>query len=111
MRIEIETLALGGYGLGRWEGKVVFVPYGVPGDILEVEITEDHSDYAFGRALEIVEPSPHRVSPPCPVFGRCGGCQWLHIGYQVQLEAKEALVKRELRKIIEKEETARPIIP
>ncbi len=110
MRIEIDSLVLGGYGLGRWEGKVVFVPYGAPGDILEVEVTEDHRDYAFARMLKIVEPSPHRVSPPCPVFGRCGGCQWLHIDYQVQLEAKGKEIKRELRKVVQ-EDTFQPIIP
>ena len=110
MRIEIESLALGGYGLGRWEGKVVFVPYGVPGDVLEVEITEDHRDYAFGRILKIEEPSPHRLSPPCPVFGRCGGCQWLHMDYSLQLEAKEVLVKREFRKVLEKD-ALQPIVP
>ena len=110
MRIEIESLVLGGYGLGRWEGKVVFVPYGVPGDVLEVEVTQDHRDYAFGRILKILEPSPHRVSPPCPVFGRCGGCQWLHIDYRVQLEQKEIQIKRELRQVA-REEAFRPIIP
>jgi len=110
MRIKIDSLVLGGYGLGRWEGKVVFIPYGVPGDVLEVEITEDHKDYAFGRISQIIEPSPHRVSPPCPVFGRCGGCQWLHIDYQVQLAEKEAQIQRELRKVAE-EEVFQPIIP
>ncbi len=110
MRIEIHSLVLGGYGLGRWEGKVVFVPYGVPGDILDVEITEDHRDYAFGRILGIVAPSPHRVPPPCPVFGRCGGCQWLHIDYGIQLEHKETQARRELRRVLE-EGALRPIVP
>ncbi len=110
MRVEISSLVLGGYGLGRWEGKVIFVPYGVPGDVLEVEVAEDHRDYAFGRILKIVKPSPHRVSPPCPAFGRCGGCQWLHVDYKVQIEQKEVQTKRELCKVVA-EEVFCPIIP
>ena len=111
MELEIECLASGGYGLGRWEGKVIFVPYGVPGDLLDVEVTEDHRDYAFAQIRGIKKPSSHRVTPPCPVFGSCGGCQWLHIDYPTQLKAKEALAKRELRRVLENEEAFRPIIP
>ncbi len=111
MRIEIESLASGGYGLGHWKGKVVFVPYGAPGDVLEVEITEDHRDYAFARITSIKEPSSHRVTPPCPIFGICGGCQWLHIAYLTQLKAKETLAKRELRKVLENDTAFQPIIP
>lgn len=111
MEIEIERLVSGGYGLGHWEGKVIFVPYGVPGDLLDVEVTEEHRDYAFARIRGIRKPSSHRVTPPCPVFGSCGGCQWLHIDYPLQLKAKEAIAKRELRKVLENEEVLQPIIP
>lgn len=111
MEIEIDSLALGGYGLGRREGKVIFVPYGVPGDLLDVEVTEDHRDYAFARIAGIKKPSPHRVTPPCPVFGSCGGCQWLHIDYPTQLRAKETLAKRELRKVLENDRAFQHIIP
>jgi len=111
MRIGIETLVMGGDGLGRWEGKVVFVPYGVPGDILEVEIVKDHSDYTFAKIIEVISPSPNRANVPCPIFGRCGGCQWLHIDYTTQLEAKEMLTARELRKLIDDDTHILPIIP
>jgi len=111
MEIEIDCLALGGYGLGRREGKVIFAPYGVPGDLLDVEVTEDHRDYAFARIRGIKKPSSHRVTPPCPVFGSCGGCQWLHIDYPIQLRAKETLAKRELRGVLENDRAFQPIIP
>ena len=70
-------MAHGGAALGRHEGKVVFVPYVIPGEEVLVELVEDKGRYAHGRLIEVLSPSAQRVSPPCPHFGshaRAQGC-------------------------------------
>jgi len=94
-------MAHGGDALGRHEGKVIFVPYAMPGEEALVEIVQDKGRYARARLIEILTPSPHRVDPPCPHFGpgKCGGCQWQHIAYQAQLELKAAVVGNQLARL------------
>jgi 23S rRNA (uracil1939-C5)-methyltransferase len=89
----IDDLAFGGEGVGRVDGYVIFVPGGVPGDRLKVRVVEARARY--GRAVvETVEvSSPDRVSPPCPYFGRCGGCRLQHVAYPAQLRLKEKQVQ------------------
>ena len=100
MIVRIEKLVYNGYGLGRGEdGLVVFVPYTAPGDLVRVRITERKRDFAFAVVEELLQESPHRVSPQCPHFGQCGSCQWLHVEYKVQLQAKEEILKRELKSL------------
>jgi 23S rRNA (uracil1939-C5)-methyltransferase len=85
----IHDLARGGAGVARDEsGRVIFVPYTAPGDRVRVRVTEAKKNYAQGELIEILEPSPERVKPPCPVFGRCGGCQWQHLPYELQWKTK-----------------------
>lgn len=99
LTVRIESLVHGGDGLARSDGKVVFVPFTVPGELVEAELTEVHPDFARGTALEILEASPDRVEPPCVYFGECGGCQWQHVAYPAQLLAKERTVRDQLRRI------------
>jgi len=99
-RISIESLAHGGDGVGRLpDGRTVFVPASCPGDELDIELTEDHDRWARGTLLGIVTPSPDRVTPPCPYFGVCGGCQWQHVSYGTQLTAKQTSVRDALARI------------
>lgn len=93
-RIELSVRDIGhkGEGVGRYDGLTVFVPQGVPGDRLLVGITEVKKRYARGELLEVIEPSPHRVQPRCPVADRCGGCQLQHIEYGKQLDLKRDIV-------------------
>ncbi len=99
--LHLTAMAHGGDALGRHEGKVIFVPYAMPGEEALVEIVEDKGRYARGRLVEILSPSPHRVDPPCPHFGpgKCGGCQWQHIAYPAQLEFKAAVVGDQLARL------------
>jgi 23S rRNA (uracil1939-C5)-methyltransferase len=99
--LQLTDMAHGGDALGRHEGKVIFVPYAMPGEEALVEIVEDKGRYARGRLVEILSPSPHRTDPPCPHFGpgKCGGCQWQHIAYPAQLELKAAVVGGQLARI------------
>ncbi|MCX5833498.1 MAG: class I SAM-dependent RNA methyltransferase [Deltaproteobacteria bacterium] len=85
---EIRAVAFGGDGLARVDGFVVFVPFTLDGDIVEIEIREVKKKFLRGRLRKILTPSVHRVNPPCPYFGKCGGCQYQHIDYEKQLEIK-----------------------
>ena len=99
--LQLTAIAHGGAALGRHEGRVIFVPYTLPGETVRAEITDDRGRYAFARAIEILEPSPDRTPPPCPYFGPtgCGGCQWQHVDYQAQLRFKAEIVADQIRRI------------
>ena len=99
VRLTIDRLSYGPAGVGRSEGKVVFVPGTVPGDEVEVAIDEEKKNYARGHVTTLVSPSSHRRIPPCPYVTRCGGCPWQHISYEAQLKAKEATVREQLQRI------------
>jgi 23S rRNA (uracil1939-C5)-methyltransferase len=98
-RAKIESMAFKGYGVSRIDGKVVFIPYSAVGDEGWVEVVEDKKNYATARWMEILVPSPSRVEPPCPYFGRCGGCQWQHIDYGRQIALKKEILKNILMRL------------
>jgi len=97
--IEITALAYGGAGLGRNDGRVVFVPFTAPGDVVEAELVKEKKNYAEGRLVNIVKPSSLRVKPPCPVYGACGGCDLQHIRYEDQLLWKEDIFRETIRRL------------
>ena len=99
VRVRIESVAFKGYGVARIDGKVVFVPYTVTGDEAWIEITEEKKTYSTARLNEIIKPSPGRVNPPCPYFGTCGGCQWQHIDYLIQVEQKKEILVETLKRL------------
>lgn len=90
----------GGYALARPEGTgVLFVRWALPGEVVSVRIVERKRGYAFAEALEVISPSPHRVDPPCEVFGECGGCQLQHADYPYQREMKMEILREAFRRI------------
>lgn len=91
--LTVERMAAGGLGLGRIEGRIVFLPGVLPGEEVEVEVLETRSDYLRAKPLAVLRPHPARVSPPCPLFLVCGGCQLMHADYSIQptLKAEAAL--------------------
>jgi len=97
--LRLNSLAVGGEAVGRYQGMAVFAMWGCPGDEAEVEITEVAERFARGVVRRVIMPSPDRVAPRCPHFGDCGGCQWQHISYQAQLHHKTALVREALARI------------
>ena len=100
MHLTITDLALGGDGVGRLpDGCAVFVPFTIPGEEVEVEIVSAHKRFARGRLVEVVKPSPDRVTPRCPLFGRCGGCQYQHMTYGAQLAAKTRQLRETLARL------------
>jgi 23S rRNA (uracil1939-C5)-methyltransferase len=99
VKVKIESMAFGGYGVARVDGKVLFIPYAVTGDEVWVEVTEEKKRYAMGRLVRMVKPSPWRVHPPCPYFGGCGGCHWQHIDPSVQGEMKQTILSEILKRL------------
>lgn len=98
--ITIDSLAYGGYGVGRINSKVVFINYSVPGDILKIEIFAERKHYAFGRIAEIIAPSPDRIVPACRHFGICGGCDYLNLPYEKEIYWKTEIFKTGFIKIL-----------
>src|SRR5690606_6819118 len=99
IELTLTDIAFGGEALGRTDGRVVFVPYALPGERAEVALVQDKGDFARGALARLLEPSGDRVEPPCPKFTACGGCQWQHAGYAAQLGFKRRVVAEQLRRI------------
>lgn len=99
VQVHIESVAFKGYGVARLNGKVVFIPYTVTGDEARIEMIEEKKNYSMGRLIQIVEPSPWRVIPPCPSFGSCGGCQWQHVDSSVHGELKKEILGEILKRL------------
>jgi 23S rRNA (uracil1939-C5)-methyltransferase len=95
----IERLVAGGDGLARAGGKAVFVPGVLPGETVRARIVEARRDFDRAVLEEVLVASPDRVAPACPIAGRCGGCDWLHIAHARQLELKRGIVEESLRRV------------
>ncbi len=107
--VEIENLNHLGEGVGRIEGFAVFTPYVLPGEKAEIRINEVKKNFAIGELQEIVETASERITPRCPVFYKCGGCQTQHMAYEAQLNFKTQVVKEAVRRIGKLEEV--PVHP
>lgn len=97
--LHIDSLSSDGNGVGRFEGQAVFVPFSAPGDEAEVRIVKVCKTYAFGIIYQLHTPAPGRTAPGCPIFGRCGGCDFQHITYENELAAKTQFVADAMRRL------------
>ena len=97
--ITITDYAAEGKSLVRVDGKVIFVSGVIPGDVADIQLGKSKKDWAEGRAIKIVEPSPFRLAPFCKHFGNCGGCKWQMLPYEKQLEYKQQEAEQNLRRI------------
>lgn len=97
--VEIIDVAAEGNSLARVNDMVVFIPYGAPGDVVDVKLDKKKKSYAEGHIERMVTPSPIRVEPMCEHFGTCGGCRWQHLPYEFQLKCKQQQVQDALERI------------
>jgi 23S rRNA (uracil1939-C5)-methyltransferase len=97
--VEIERILPGGMGLAHADGKTVFVSLAAPGDRVRVRIEREQGNVLFASIQEIITPSSVRIEPPCPYFGRCGGCDFQQLTYEAQLAAKSEMIRDCLHRI------------
>jgi 23S rRNA (uracil1939-C5)-methyltransferase len=101
VELRVEKVVTGGDGLARGDdGKVVFVPGALPGELVRVEVTDAKRDFTRARVTEVLEPSPHRLEPPCPfVAAGCGGCGWQHVDLDEQRRLRRGIVVEALARL------------
>ncbi len=99
LEVEVERILPGGVGLAHADGKTVFVSLAAPGDRVRVRVARQQGNVLFASIEEILTPSPIRVLPPCPYFGRCGGCDFQQLTYEAQLKAKAEIIRDCLHRI------------
>lgn len=99
IEVEIERILPGGMGLAHAQGKTVFVSLAAPGDRVRVRIEREQGNVLFASIEEILEASSLRIEPPCPYFGRCGGCDFQQLTYEAQLAAKAEIIRDCLHRI------------
>lgn len=111
--VRFETLVYGGEALGRLpDGRAVFVPFVLPGELAQVRLIEDKRRFARAEAVEILEPAPERIPPRCLHFAVCGGCHYQHMPYEAQLRAKREILVDQLSRIGKIEDPpVRPAVP
>lgn len=97
--IEIESIAAEGKAISHINGKVLFVPHAIPGDIVDVQVNIKRKGYMEGYIVNLIKPSPIRIEPFCSHYGICGGCKWQPLPYPLQLEFKQRQVVDQLTRI------------
>jgi 23S rRNA (uracil1939-C5)-methyltransferase len=97
--VVIESIAAEGKAIAKINGKVLFVPFAIPGDIVDVEVHRKKSGWMEGVVKQITTPSPDRIEPFCSYYGTCGGCKWQPLPYSMQLKFKQQQVEDQLSRI------------
>ena len=99
VRLRLESWGRLGEAMAHIDGLQVFVFGGIPGEEVVAEVIQERRRYISARVVEVLDPSPHRVEPPCPYFGACTGCQWQHVDYDFQLHLKRDMVVDALERV------------
>ena len=110
LEVEIERILPGGYGLAHSAGHTVFVSLAAPGDRLRVRVERQQGNVLFASIEEIIVASPDRIEPPCPYFGRCGGCDFQQLTYEKQLAAKAEIIRDCLHRIARLEDVPEIVV-
>ena len=111
--VRVDRIAAGGAGIARFEspvnherpsagnqsGKSIFIELSAPGDLVKCRIKKEHKNWAEAELLEILEPSSLRITPVCPLYGRCGGCSLQHLNYEAQIDAKTTILSDSFKRI------------
>ncbi len=98
MLVKIIDISYNGSGVAKRAGKTIFIPQTDIGEEVEVEIAKSMSKFDIGRVVKVVKASPFRTSPPCPYYGKCGGCSFQHLTYERELSLKKQILQNELKK-------------
>ncbi len=111
--VELHALVYGGDAIGRLEdGRICFVSFGLPGELVEIKIIEEHKNHARGEILRILKPAASRIEPRCRHFGICGGCHYQHMTYEEQLQTKQRILAEQLQRFARlSNPPVQPIIP
>ncbi len=100
VEVRLSNMVFGGAAFGRLaDGRAIFVPYALPDERVQVEITEQKPHHAWGRLLKVLEASPLRIAPRCPHFGECGGCHYQHLPYEEQVSLKARLLQEQWQRL------------
>ena len=99
LQVQIEDIGSDGQGIGKVDGMTLFVKDTIIGDLVEAKVMKMKKTYGFARLMKVLQPSPYRVTPKCPVAKQCGGCQIQEMDYAEQLAFKENKVKNNLMRI------------
>lgn len=110
MNGKIKSIAFGGDGVCKENGKTVFVPYTIPGETVSYTLKKEKTSHAFATLNTVITPSKKRISPKCPHFGTCKGCQLQHMPYEMQLEIKEQFLRDAMLRIAKISVPINPII-
>lgn len=97
--LSVQRLGINGEGVGCWNGYTIFVEGLLPGEIAKVQLTEKRKNFGRARLVQSQKTSPFRIAPACPLFGKCGGCQLMHLDYKEQLQAKRQRIVDALQRI------------
>jgi len=108
--VTLTALTYGGDALGRLpDGRAVFVPLALPGERVRVQVVEEKRGHVRARLVEVLQPSPQRITPRCVHFGVCGGCHYQHLSYEDQVAAKTGIVREQLQRLAGLEDP--PVLP
>ncbi|MCZ6627643.1 MAG: TRAM domain-containing protein, partial [SAR324 cluster bacterium] len=99
VRLDLERIGAQGKAVASLNGFTMLVPRGVAGEQVEARVERVHARYGEARTMTVLRPAPERVSPPCPHFEQCGGCDWQHVDYAKQLEYKRRVLADQLARI------------
>jgi 23S rRNA (uracil1939-C5)-methyltransferase len=112
IELTIEDIAFGGKGVGRVDGKAVFVSFVIEDEHVAAQVVREKKSFAQAELVRLIHPSPHRTTPRCPYFGRCGGCSYQHMTYAHQLGWKTRQVQQALQRIGKfRDPPLHPIVP
>jgi len=112
-QVDLTSLVYGGDAMGRLpDGRAVFVPYALPGEKVRVRLIEEKKGHAHASLVEVLLPSPERITPHCRHFSDCGGCHYQHLPYERQLEIKRSILREQLKRIANLSEApVDPVVP
>ena len=111
IQLRIDSVTSEGHGIGRLDGMAVFVPMTAPGDLVDVQLVKVQQRYCYGIVRQVIDPSPQRIQPDCPVFQRCGGCSLRHLDYAAELAAKGQWVADAVTRLGHLDVPVQPILP